>query len=44
MRLFVEPQDVANMAVFLCSDLGATISGQAMGIDGHTEGLANWLD
>jgi NAD(P)-dependent dehydrogenase (short-subunit alcohol dehydrogenase family) len=44
MRLFVDAQDVANMALFLSSDLGATISGQAMGIDGHTEGLSNWLD
>ena len=43
MRLFVEAQDVANMALFLCSSLGATISGQAIGVDGHTEGLANWL-
>jgi len=44
MRLFVDAQDVANMALFLSSDLGAKISGQAMGIDGHTEGLSNWLD
>ena len=43
MRLFVDAQDVANMALFLTSDLGATISGQAIGIDGHTEGLSNWL-
>lgn len=43
MRLFVDAQDVANMALFLSSDLGSKISGQAMGIDGHTEGLSNWL-
>ncbi|MBT4518439.1 MAG: SDR family oxidoreductase [Halieaceae bacterium] len=43
MRLFVDAKDVANMALFLSSDLGATISGQAIGIDGHTEGLSNWL-
>jgi NAD(P)-dependent dehydrogenase (short-subunit alcohol dehydrogenase family) len=43
MRMFVEPQDVANMALFLSSSLGSAISGQAIGIDGHTEGLANWL-
>ena len=43
MRLFVDAQDVANMALFLSSDMGAKISGQAMGIDGHTEGLSNWL-
>jgi NAD(P)-dependent dehydrogenase (short-subunit alcohol dehydrogenase family) len=44
LRCFVDAKDVANMAVFLASDLGAHISGQAMGIDGHTEGLSNWLD
>jgi len=43
MRLFVDAQDVANMALFLSSDLGNTISGQALGVDGHTEGLSNWL-
>lgn len=43
MRLFVEAQDVANMALFLTSQLGARISGQSIGIDGHTEGLSNWL-
>ncbi len=43
MRLFIEPQDVANMTLFLSSSLGAAISGQAIGVDGHTEGLANWL-
>jgi NAD(P)-dependent dehydrogenase (short-subunit alcohol dehydrogenase family) len=44
MRCFVDAQDVANMALFLASDLGANISGQALGIDGHTEGLSNWLE
>ena len=44
MRLFVDAQDVANMALFLSSPLGATISGQSIGIDGHTEGLSNWLN
>jgi NAD(P)-dependent dehydrogenase (short-subunit alcohol dehydrogenase family) len=43
MRLFVDAQDVANMALFLTSNLGATISGQSIGVDGHTEGLSNWL-
>ena len=43
MRLFVDPEDIANMAVFLASQQGATISGQAIAIDGHTEGLSNWL-
>jgi NAD(P)-dependent dehydrogenase (short-subunit alcohol dehydrogenase family) len=43
MRLFVDPEDVASMAVFLCSDLGASLSGQAIGVDGHTENLSNKL-
>tara|TARA_B110000503_G_scaffold36706_1_gene60029 strand:- start:18022 stop:18822 length:801 start_codon:yes stop_codon:yes gene_type:complete len=43
MRLFVDAQDIANMALFLSSSMGASISGQAIGIDGHTEGLSNWL-
>jgi len=37
----VDAEDIANMALFLCSDLGATISGQALGVDGHTESLSN---
>lgn len=41
LRCFVSARDVANMALFLVSDLGAHISGQALGIDGHTEFLAN---
>jgi NAD(P)-dependent dehydrogenase (short-subunit alcohol dehydrogenase family) len=43
MRLFVSPQDIANMALFLSTPAGASISGQAIGIDGHTEGLSNNL-
>jgi NAD(P)-dependent dehydrogenase (short-subunit alcohol dehydrogenase family) len=44
MRKFVEAYDVANLAYFLASDAGAMISGQAIGVDGHTESLSNWLD
>ena len=43
MKTFVEPTDVANLALFLSSDLGRFISGQAIGLDGHTEGLSNNL-
>jgi NAD(P)-dependent dehydrogenase (short-subunit alcohol dehydrogenase family) len=43
MRLFVDAQDIASMALFLSSGIGSSISGQAIGIDGHTEGLSNWL-
>lgn len=44
LRQFVSAQDIANMATFISSDLGAKISGQSLSIDGHTETLANWLD
>lgn len=41
LELFVEAEDIANMTLFLCSDLGATVSGQAIGVDGHTEHLSH---
>jgi NAD(P)-dependent dehydrogenase (short-subunit alcohol dehydrogenase family) len=44
MRSFISADDVANAAFFLASDQGAMISGQAIGVDGHTESLSNWLD
>ncbi len=44
LQCFVSAEDVANLALFLVSDAGAKISGQALGLDGHTESLANWLD
>ena len=44
MRQFVEDQDIANMVNYLCSEKGSKISGQAIAVDGHTEGLFNWLD
>ncbi len=37
MRTFVTPEDVAAMILFLCSEQGARISGQAIAVDGHTE-------
>jgi NAD(P)-dependent dehydrogenase (short-subunit alcohol dehydrogenase family) len=40
MKTFVEPEDVANLILFLVSPLGRYISGQAIGLDGHTEGLS----
>lgn len=39
LRCFVDATDVAAMALFLASPAGARISGQAIGVDGHTEGL-----
>ena len=44
LRCFVGADDIANLALFLASDRGAKISGQALGLDGHTESLANWFD
>ena len=40
LRCFVTQQDIANMALYLASPYGATISGQALSIDGGTEALA----
>lgn len=39
LNCFVSPQDIANMAVYLASPAGATISGQAISIDGNIEVL-----
>jgi NAD(P)-dependent dehydrogenase (short-subunit alcohol dehydrogenase family) len=44
LRTFINADDVANLALFLASDPASKISGQAIGLDGHTETLANWLD
>lgn len=44
LRSFVDAGDIANAAFFLASPQGAMISGQALGVDGHTESLSNWLD
>lgn len=44
LRSFVGAEDIANTAYFLTSAEGAMISGQALGVDGHTESLSNWLD
>ena len=41
MRCFVEPEDIAAMAVFLASSAGAKISGQVIAVDGHTESLSS---
>jgi enoyl-[acyl-carrier-protein] reductase (NADH) len=43
MQRFISAQEVANMALFLASDLARSISGQALGVDGHTESLSNLL-
>ncbi len=37
LRCFVTQQDIANMTLYLCSPFGATISGQALAVDGDTQ-------
>ena len=39
MHTFVDAEDIAAMILFICSNAGAKISGQALSIDGHTETL-----
>ncbi len=39
LRCFVGQQDIANMVLYLCSPFGATISGQAISVDGGMESL-----
>ena len=35
----VEPEDIAAMALFLCSPAGANVSGQAISVCGNVESL-----
>ena len=44
LRAFASAEDIAAMVCFLAGPGGRIISGQTIGIDGHTESLANWLD
>lgn len=39
LRTFVDAEDIANTILFLCSDAGRRIAGQAVAIDAHTSGL-----
>jgi len=39
MKCMVSPKDIANMVLYLCSDAGRLISGQAIGVDGNVEYL-----
>jgi NAD(P)-dependent dehydrogenase (short-subunit alcohol dehydrogenase family) len=42
LKTFVEKEDIANMALFLASPFGAKLSGQVLGVDGHTETLTQF--
>ncbi len=37
MRCKVEPEDIADMAVFLCSEGASRVTGQVIAVDGHIE-------
>lgn len=39
MATFVEPEEIAEMILYLVSDKGKRISGQVIAVDGHTETL-----
>ncbi|MBF9033643.1 SDR family oxidoreductase [Rhodobacterales bacterium HKCCE2091] len=39
LRTYISPHDIANMALYLCSPFGATISGQALSICGDQQYL-----
>ena len=39
LRTLIAADDIAETVLFLCSDSGARIAGQALAVDGHTETL-----
>jgi NAD(P)-dependent dehydrogenase (short-subunit alcohol dehydrogenase family) len=39
MRRMVSARDIANMILYLCSEAGSMVSGQAVSVDGHIEAL-----
>ena len=39
LRCFAKAEDIAAMALYLASEAGQRVSGQTIGIDGHTESL-----
>ena len=43
MRSFATADEVADTVLYLSSDQATRISGQALAVDGHTEGFLNWL-
>ena len=40
LRTFIDAEDIASMALFVCSKAGAKITGQALCVDGNNETLA----
>jgi NAD(P)-dependent dehydrogenase (short-subunit alcohol dehydrogenase family) len=43
MRSFASPDEVADTVLYLASSKASRVSGQAIAVDGHTEGFLNWL-
>ncbi|MFT5218161.1 MAG: NAD(P)-dependent dehydrogenase (short-subunit alcohol dehydrogenase family) [Planctomycetota bacterium] len=41
LRRFIKADEIANMALYLASEAGSGISGQAMVVDGNTEGTSS---
>jgi NAD(P)-dependent dehydrogenase (short-subunit alcohol dehydrogenase family) len=39
MQTLIDPQDIANMMLFICSEAGHLVSGQILGVDGNVEYL-----
>jgi len=39
LRTFIDPEDIAQTILYLCSDAPGKISGQAVTVDGHTDTL-----
>ncbi len=39
MQTMIDPQDIANMMLFICSDAGHLVSGQVLGVDGGVVSL-----
>ena len=39
MQCWIDGEEIADVIVFLCSDQARHISGQILGVDGHTETL-----
>ncbi len=39
LQSFIDLEDIAAMILFICSNAGSKISGQALSVDGHTETL-----
>jgi len=39
MQTLIDPEDIANMMLFICSDAGRLVSGQILGVDGNVEYL-----